>query len=234
MTISDDATLLPVSLELRNARIHAARALRRARRRGAPGLAAGAARRDPAVPERGAPVGQPARAARPRSGYEFPPLRPPARRRRSAAPLVTPRALVITLARRARSPSYMPERLERRARPPSARRSRTRSPRRSATASCCTRRSPASPRATARTVGRPWILGPMAVFNLLGLPADRGPARARTSAACRSASRSPPARGRDHVAIAVALELERAFGGWVPPPRPRSGRDDGGGPATRP
>jgi fatty acid amide hydrolase 2 len=25
--------------------------------------------------------------------------------------------------------------------------------------------------------------------------------------------------GRDHVAIAVALELERAFGGWVPPPR---------------
>jgi fatty acid amide hydrolase 2 len=23
--------------------------------------------------------------------------------------------------------------------------------------------------------------------------------------------------GRDHVAIAVALELERVFGGWVPP-----------------
>jgi fatty acid amide hydrolase 2 len=27
------------------------------------------------------------------------------------------------------------------------------------------------------------------------------------------------ARGRDHVTIAVACELERAFGGWVPPPR---------------
>ena len=25
--------------------------------------------------------------------------------------------------------------------------------------------------------------------------------------------------GRDHVCIAVAMELERAFGGWVPPPR---------------
>jgi fatty acid amide hydrolase 2 len=26
--------------------------------------------------------------------------------------------------------------------------------------------------------------------------------------------------GRDHVAVAVALELERAMGGWVPPPEP--------------
>jgi len=25
------------------------------------------------------------------------------------------------------------------------------------------------------------------------------------------------ARGNDHLTIAVALELERAFGGWVPP-----------------
>ena len=25
------------------------------------------------------------------------------------------------------------------------------------------------------------------------------------------------ARGQDHLSIAVALELERAFGGWVPP-----------------
>jgi fatty acid amide hydrolase 2 len=25
------------------------------------------------------------------------------------------------------------------------------------------------------------------------------------------------AAGRDHVSIAVALELERVFGGWVPP-----------------
>jgi fatty acid amide hydrolase 2 len=26
-----------------------------------------------------------------------------------------------------------------------------------------------------------------------------------------------PAPGRDHVSIAVAMELERVFGGWVPP-----------------
>ena len=25
--------------------------------------------------------------------------------------------------------------------------------------------------------------------------------------------------GNDHLTIAAALELERAFGGWVPPPR---------------
>jgi fatty acid amide hydrolase 2 len=28
------------------------------------------------------------------------------------------------------------------------------------------------------------------------------------------------APGRDHVAVAVALELERALGGWVPPRSP--------------
>jgi fatty acid amide hydrolase 2 len=31
------------------------------------------------------------------------------------------------------------------------------------------------------------------------------------------------ARGRDHVTIAAALELERTLGGWVPPPEARSG-----------
>jgi fatty acid amide hydrolase 2 len=68
-----------------------------------------------------------------------------------------------------------------------------------------------------RTVGRPWILASTAVFNLLGMPVtevplglnDRGlPLGVQVAAG----------RDRDHVAIAVALELERAFGGWVPPP----------------
>ena len=39
-------------------------------------------------------------------------------------------------------------------------------------------------------------------------------------------------RDRDHVAIAVAMELERAFGGWAPPGSrgpPRGGLRDGPG-----
>ena len=44
-----------------------------------------------------------------------------------------------------------------------------------------------------------------------------------TRRACRSACRSPAGPDNDHVAVAVALELERAFGGWVPPTDPRSG-----------
>ena len=64
VTITDDATLLPVSAELRNARIRAARALAergaRVRRVSLPRPA----RRDPALPRRGPPGGQPDRAAR--------------------------------------------------------------------------------------------------------------------------------------------------------------------------
>jgi fatty acid amide hydrolase 2 len=66
------------------------------------------------------------------------------------------------------------------------------------------------------TVGRPWTLASTALFNLLGLPVtqvplglgDRGlPLGVQVAAG----------RDRDHVSIAVALELERACGGWVPP-----------------
>jgi fatty acid amide hydrolase 2 len=67
-----------------------------------------------------------------------------------------------------------------------------------------------------RTVGRPWVLAPVALFNLVGLPATEVP--------LGLGERGLPlgvqvgAGGdRDHVSIAVALELERAFGGWVPP-----------------
>ncbi|MGA2926488.1 MAG: amidase family protein [Solirubrobacteraceae bacterium] len=67
------------------------------------------------------------------------------------------------------------------------------------------------------TFGRPWLMTPAAVFNLAGLPVTEVP--------LGLGGRGLPlgiqvAAGldRDHVAIAVALELERAFGGWVPPP----------------
>ena len=71
-----------------------------------------------------------------------------------------------------------------------------------------------------RTVGRLWWIHPMLVFNLAGLPVtqvplglgDRGlPLGVQVAAG----------RGRDHVSIAVARELERVFGGWVPPPGAR-------------
>jgi fatty acid amide hydrolase 2 len=67
-----------------------------------------------------------------------------------------------------------------------------------------------------RTVARLWWIHPMAVFNLaavpvtqvpLGLGDDGLPLGVQVAA-------SP---GNDHLSIAVALELERVFGGWVPP-----------------
>jgi Asp-tRNA(Asn)/Glu-tRNA(Gln) amidotransferase A subunit family amidase len=78
---------------------------------------------------------------------------------------------------------------------------------------------PAHPRTAprhGRTLGRPWLLTPAAVFNLaqvpvtevpLGLSEDGLPVGVQVAAG----------RERDHVSIAVALELERVFGGWQPP-----------------
>jgi Asp-tRNA(Asn)/Glu-tRNA(Gln) amidotransferase A subunit family amidase len=67
-----------------------------------------------------------------------------------------------------------------------------------------------------RTYGRLYVLHPMAVFNLAGVPVTQVP--------LGLGSRELPlgvqvaaAPGRDHVSIAVAMELERVFGGWVPP-----------------
>jgi fatty acid amide hydrolase 2 len=71
-----------------------------------------------------------------------------------------------------------------------------------------------------RTVGRPWILAPTAIFNLLGLPATQVPlglGRRGLPLGVQVAA----AADNDHVSIAVALALEDAFGGWVPPPRLR-------------
>jgi fatty acid amide hydrolase 2 len=67
------------------------------------------------------------------------------------------------------------------------------------------------------TVGRPWILASTAVFNLLGLPVTEVPL-GLNERGLPLGVQVAAGRDRDHVAIAVALELERAFGGWVPPP----------------
>ncbi len=212
VTISDDATFLPVSLELRNARIRAARALaergarvRRVSLRGLRGVI------EPflaAVSKSGSIAEQ-----LDQDGYEFPPLRRlmvDGARRRS----VHTSALVITkLAEQAND--YLPEALQRRA-------ERVRKALEQEVAEAIgdgVMLHPPFARVAPRhgmTIGRPWIIGPMAVFNLLGLPStqiplglnDRGlPLGVQVAAA----------RGNDHLPIAVALELERAFGGWVPP-----------------
>jgi fatty acid amide hydrolase 2 len=68
-----------------------------------------------------------------------------------------------------------------------------------------------------RTVGRPWVVTPMAVFNLLGLPVTQVPLGLNARGLPVGVQVVAGMDG-DHVSIAVALELERRFGGWVPPP----------------
>jgi fatty acid amide hydrolase 2 len=68
------------------------------------------------------------------------------------------------------------------------------------------------------TIGRPWVLANAAVFNLSGMPVTQVPlglGEKGLPLGVQVVAR----RDRDHVTIAVALELERAFGGWVPPGR---------------
>jgi fatty acid amide hydrolase 2 len=66
------------------------------------------------------------------------------------------------------------------------------------------------------TTGQPWLITPQAVFNLLGLPATQVPmGLSRKGLPLGVQVAAGP--DRDHVAIAVAIELERVFGGWVPP-----------------
>jgi len=70
-----------------------------------------------------------------------------------------------------------------------------------------------------RTVGKPWLLTTTAVFNLAAVPVAQIPLglNARGLPLGVQAAAGPD---RDHVAVAVALELERAFGGWVAPSDP--------------
>jgi fatty acid amide hydrolase 2 len=68
------------------------------------------------------------------------------------------------------------------------------------------------------TIGRPWVLANAAVFNLTGMPVTEVPlglSEKGLPLGVQVAGR----RDQDHVTIAVALELERALGGWVRPNR---------------
>jgi fatty acid amide hydrolase 2 len=67
-----------------------------------------------------------------------------------------------------------------------------------------------------RTVGRPWMILPVAAFNLMGLPATAIPLGLNPDGLPLGVQ-AVAGRDCDHVSIAVALELERVFGGWVPP-----------------
>jgi fatty acid amide hydrolase 2 len=78
---------------------------------------------------------------------------------------------------------------------------------------------PAHPRPAPRhrrTYGRPWLLTPAAVFNLAGVPVTEVP-MGLSDHGLPLGVQVAAGPDQDHVSIAVALELERAFGGWVPP-----------------
>jgi fatty acid amide hydrolase 2 len=214
VTLSDDVSLVPVSLELRNARVAAARALRDAgakvRRVSLPGVKGAIQPYLNAMRESGG-----LREILTEGGTEIPHFgRLVADAFRGRSPYTTP--LLMTLASENLS-QYLPERLERRAlaaerdlaeqvceaigdgvllHPPFSR---------------------VAPR-HGRTVGRPWMISPMAVFNLIGLPVTEVP-MGLNDAGLPLGVQVAAGRDRDHVAIAAALELERAFGGWVPPGR---------------
>ncbi|MFL5841348.1 MAG: hypothetical protein ACJ77Z_12950, partial [Thermoleophilaceae bacterium] len=74
------------------------------------------------------------------------------------------------------------------------------------------------------TVGRPWVLANAAVFNLSGQPVTQVPL-GLDSKGLPLGVQVVAGRDRDHVSIAVALELERTFGGWVRPRAPIAGRE---------
>jgi fatty acid amide hydrolase 2 len=212
VVLSDDATLIPVALELRNARIRAARALQEAgaevARVSLPGVKTVLQPYLNAMRESGG-----VRELLTEGGAQVPGFRRLlADAIRGRSPYTTP--LLMALASENLS-AYIPERLSRRAlaaerelgervaeaigdgvllHPPFSR---------------------VAPR-HGRTVGRPWMLAPTAVFNLLGMPVSEVPL-GLDPAGLPLGVQVAAGRDRDHVAIAVAMELERAFGGWIPP-----------------
>ena len=216
VVISDDATLLPVSLELRNARIRAARALRDAGadvvRVSLPAVRTVIQPYLNAMSESGG-----LRELLTEGGAELPGFgRLVADAVRGRSPHTAP--LLMTLASENLA-EHMPERLQRRAlaaerelgeqvteaigdgvllHPPFSR---------------------VAPRHH-RTFGRPWMIAPAALFNLLGLPVTEVPLGLNDDGLPLGVQVAA-GLDRDHVAIAVAAELERAFGGWIPPPSRR-------------
>ena len=68
------------------------------------------------------------------------------------------------------------------------------------------------------TVARLWWIHPMIAFNLAGLPVTQVPL-GLDRRGLPLGVQVVAGHGRDHLTIRVARELERAFGGWTPPPR---------------
>lgn len=78
---------------------------------------------------------------------------------------------------------------------------------------------PPHPRVAPRhgtTTGRLWLLTPAAMFNLAGVPVTEVPLGLSPTGLPVGVQVAAGGE-RDHVAIAVAIELERVFGGWIPP-----------------
>ena len=63
----------------------------------------------------------------------------------------------------------------------------------------------------------PWSWAYTAILNVMELPVTQAPL-GLNAAGLPLGVQVAGVPGNDHVTIAVALELERAFGGWVPPP----------------
>jgi fatty acid amide hydrolase 2 len=66
------------------------------------------------------------------------------------------------------------------------------------------------------TLWQPWLATNTAIFNMFGMPATQVPL-GLTDEGLPLGVQVVSAPGHDHVSIAVALELERAAGGWVDP-----------------
>ncbi|MBI4898794.1 MAG: amidase [Actinobacteria bacterium] len=66
------------------------------------------------------------------------------------------------------------------------------------------------------TVPRPWSVAPTAMFNLTGSPVTQTPLGLNKEGLPLGVQ-VVAGLDRDHVSIAVATALERAFGGWQPP-----------------
>lgn len=66
------------------------------------------------------------------------------------------------------------------------------------------------------TIGQPWLATNTAIFNLFGTPTTQIPL-GLTESGLPLGVQAVAAPGNDHVSIAMALELERVFGGWVDP-----------------
>ena len=65
-----------------------------------------------------------------------------------------------------------------------------------------------------RTYGRPWLMMPAAIFNMAGVPVTEVPL-GLSADGLPVGVQVAAAQGADHLSIAIALELEAVFGGWV-------------------